>query len=162
MHCLSITLSSASFSVGRADFFSDWQCQDTVVLDSINETYTHDTLLIITHCSKVAQVHQIVVDNKQCAAKVTMAQPWFRLIWGVNSLECIFKMRVIGSIFTRLYCVESSSTWTLYVVVTSLQMVGVVLVGGTQWDLFIIALSKAPTAIICFLVIFKYYIYSFI
>ena len=69
---------------------------------------------------------------------------------GVNSLECIFKMCVIGSIFTRLYCVESSSTWTLYVVVTSLQMVGVVLIGAAQLDLFIIALSKAATTIIFF------------
>ena len=67
---------------------------------------------------------------------------------GVNSLECIFKTCVIGSIFTRLYCVESSSTWTLYVVV--LQMVGVVLIGAAQLDLFIIALSKAATAVICF------------
>ena len=38
-------------------------------------------------------------------------------------------------------------------VVTSLQMVGVVQVGAAQLDLFIIALSKAVTAVICFLVL---------
>ena len=38
-------------------------------------------------------------------------------------------------------------------------MVGVVLIGAAQLDLFIIALSKAATTII-FLALFKYYIYS--
>ena len=46
--------------------------------------------------------------------------------------------------------------------VTGVVLHGVVLVGEAQLDLFIIALSKAPTAVICFLVLFKYYIYSFI
>ena len=136
LHCLSMIVGSASFSVGRTDFFSDWQYPDTVIL---GETYTQETLLIITHCSKAAQVHQIVVDNKQCTAKVTVAHALLQTNLEVNALECIFKMCVIGSIFTRLYCVESSSTWTLYVVV--LQMVGVVLIGAAQLDLFIITLS---------------------
>ena len=118
-------------------FFSDWLCPDTAIhvwyMWHMNTWHTANNYALSEGSSSSPdpgwqQTMRNKSDNGAALVQTNL---------GVNSLECIFKTCVIGSIFTRLYCVESSSTWTLYVVVTSLQMVGVVLVGGTQWDLFI-------------------------